>query len=120
MSGPFPNLGGAVKNVRFQYSDIIPEVDLQTYPPAEPLLDIIKRWNPDDSDNIPNPFFERLQVFNYSDEKEFLMAETYRNAEVPFKVYAKRREGKKKWEGRIIVDWVVWFGFVFCVFENGV
>ena len=45
------------------------------------------RWNPDDADNIPNPFREKLQCFNYSDPGERLMAEEYRNAELPFKVF---------------------------------
>ena len=62
-------------------------MDLDHYPPTEPLLDIVKRWNPDDSKHLPNPFRESLQVFNYSDPFERAVAEKYRNAEVPFKVY---------------------------------
>jgi hypothetical protein len=38
------------------------QVDLDHYPPTEPLLDIVKRWNPDDSEHLPNPFKETLQV----------------------------------------------------------
>jgi len=86
-SGPFHNLPGAVGEVQFVYPDMLPEVDLKTYPPTNALLDIIQRWNPDDTDNIPNPFQETLQVFNYSNPEERLMAEAYRNAEVPFKVF---------------------------------
>eukprot|EP00615_Pteridomonas_danica_P004652 CAMPEP_0114341580 /NCGR_PEP_ID=MMETSP0101-20121206/9144_1 /TAXON_ID=38822 ORGANISM="Pteridomonas danica, Strain PT" /NCGR_SAMPLE_ID=MMETSP0101 /ASSEMBLY_ACC=CAM_ASM_000211 /LENGTH=473 /DNA_ID=CAMNT_0001475235 /DNA_START=147 /DNA_END=1568 /DNA_ORIENTATION=- len=86
-SGPFPNLGGSVSKVKFTYPEIIPEVDLKTYPPVESLLDIIHRWNPDESDNIPNPFHEKLQMFNYSDLEQRKMAEKYRNAELPFKIF---------------------------------
>jgi hypothetical protein len=86
-SGPFHNLPGPVGDIKFVYPDIIPQVDTSTYPHTLPLLEIIKRWNPDDTDNIPNPFVEMLQVFNYSNPEERMMAEAYRNAEVPFKVF---------------------------------
>lgn len=56
------------------------------YPIYEPLLDIVRRWNPDDPDQ-PDRFVETLQHFNYSDPHERLMAEKYREAEVPFKLY---------------------------------
>ena len=86
-AGPFHNLAGPVGNARFTYADIIPEVDLATYPPTESLLDIVKRWNPDDTDRVPDPFHETLQVFNFSDPEQRAVAEKYRTAEVPFKVF---------------------------------
>jgi len=87
MAGPFPNLPGAVGNVKFMYPDVIPEPDLSNYPPTQSLLDMIEHWNPDNSDVIPSPFVETLQVFDYSDLEQRAMAERYRDAEVPFKVY---------------------------------
>lgn len=50
------------------------------------LLDVITRWNPDEPD-VPDDFVETLAHFNYSDPVERAMAEGYRNAEVPFKLY---------------------------------
>ena len=54
------------------------------YPPTEHLVDLLKRWNPDNV-TLPFPFVEKLAVFNFSDPSERAMAETYRNAELPFK-----------------------------------
>ena len=108
---------GAVGEVKFTYADIDPDPDFSAYPPTHTLLDVIKKWNPDDTDNIPSPFHEELQVsrwpppsnkrlplwnttrnsdhsrtrrtqvFNYSDPYEQAMAARYRNQELPFKVY---------------------------------
>jgi hypothetical protein len=62
-------------------------LDPTLYPRYESLLEILQRWNPDDTSNIPNPFLERLQCFNYSDPHERALAEVFRNAEVPFKLF---------------------------------
>lgn len=56
------------------------------YPEYKPLLSLIEYWNPDDPDP-PTYFNETLQHFNYSNHWERKMAEAYRNAEVPFKIY---------------------------------
>jgi hypothetical protein len=56
------------------------------YPQYRPLLTVIQMWNPDVPDH-PDQFVETLQHFNYSDPKERQLAEAYRNAEVPFKLY---------------------------------
>ena len=40
-----------------------------------------------DNVSIPVPFRETLAVLNYSDPHERSLAEAYRNAEVPFKIY---------------------------------
>lgn len=56
------------------------------YPSYRSLLDLVSEWNPDNPDP-PAEFRERLQHFNYSDPVERAMAEKYRNAEVPFKLY---------------------------------
>mmetsp|Transcript_27199 Transcript_27199/g.79268 ORF Transcript_27199/g.79268 Transcript_27199/m.79268 type:complete len:434 (-) Transcript_27199:116-1417(-) len=87
MAGPFPNLPGPVGNIKFAYPDVLPQPDLATYPPTRSLLDMIEEWNPDEMEHIPNPFVETLQVFDYSDPEQRAMAERYRDAEVPFKVY---------------------------------
>lgn len=58
----------------------------QNYPPYTPLLNLLKQWNPDN----PTPsdkFRESLQHFNYSNSTERALAEVYRKAELPFKVY---------------------------------
>lgn len=54
--------------------------------PYEPLLEIIERWNPDDPE-IPKSFKERLQYFDFGNPKERDLAEKWRNAELPFKLY---------------------------------
>lgn len=51
-----------------------------------PLLSLVTEWNPDNPDP-PAIFNETLQHFNYSNPEERAMAEQYRNAEVPFKLY---------------------------------
>jgi predicted RNA-binding protein with EMAP domain len=69
-------------------------------------LDILKRWNPDNTDNIPNQFMEKLQVFNYSDYEQRELAEAYRNAEVPFKVYGIENldEVTKRWTDQYLLQ----------------
>ena len=67
-----------------------------TKPPVKPydssylqltnLWEIVQRWNPDNV-SMPVPFRETLAVLNYSDPHERSLAEAYRNAEVPFKIY---------------------------------
>lgn len=98
-AGPFHNLPGPAGNVRFTYADIIPEVDVAAYPPTESLLDIVTRWNPDDTDHVPDPFHETLQCFNYSDPMQRAIAEKYRTAEVPFKIFGipEVEEVVEKW-----------------------
>lgn len=56
------------------------------YPPFRSLLSLVSEWNPDSPDP-PGEFHETLQHFNYGDPVERAMAEKYRNAEVPFKIY---------------------------------
>jgi hypothetical protein len=60
--------------------------DAALYPHYKPLLQIIQEWNPDVPDQ-PAKFTETLQHFNYSDPTERAIAERFRDAEVPFKVY---------------------------------
>jgi hypothetical protein len=50
------------------------------------LLSIIQDWNPDHPD-APLHFKETLQHFNYSNPIERNIAQVYRDAEVPFKLY---------------------------------
>jgi oxalate decarboxylase/phosphoglucose isomerase-like protein (cupin superfamily) len=56
------------------------------YPEYRTLFDVVSSWNPDKPDP-PSNFVETLQHFNYSNPQERKMAEVYRNAEVPFKLY---------------------------------
>jgi hypothetical protein len=59
---------------------------IDSYPVFNSLLDIVTAWNPDNPD--PPPIFrETLQHFNYSNPVERAMAETFRDSEIPFKVY---------------------------------
>jgi hypothetical protein len=62
------------------------KLEKSQYPRFERFEHVIERWNPDDSE-LPASFTERLQHFDYSNPKERAMAEEYRNAELPFKVY---------------------------------
>ena len=57
-----------------------------SYPQLTNLWEIVQRWNPDNV-TMPVPFRETLAVLNYSDPHERSLAEAYRNAEVPFKIY---------------------------------
>ena len=57
-----------------------------TYPPTRNLWEIVRDWNPDNV-SMPFPFVEQLQVLNYSDARERRMAESYRNMELPFKIF---------------------------------
>ena len=56
------------------------------YPRYKSLLSLVRSWNPDVPDP-PSEFHETLQHFNYSDLAERGMAEQYRKAELPFKLY---------------------------------
>jgi hypothetical protein len=56
------------------------------YPVFRSLLNVVKTWNPDEPE-APTAFKETIQHFNYSSPNERLMAERYRNAELPFKLY---------------------------------
>mmetsp|Transcript_13249 Transcript_13249/g.21694 ORF Transcript_13249/g.21694 Transcript_13249/m.21694 type:complete len:379 (+) Transcript_13249:102-1238(+) len=51
-----------------------------------PLLVLLRRWSPNDP-SPPLGFTESLQHFNYSDPYQRSLAELYRRAEIPFKVY---------------------------------
>jgi hypothetical protein len=62
------------------------EYSSESYPEYRSLLSNLEAWNPDEPQQ-PNTFIETLQHFNYSDPLERAMAEKYRNAELPFKLY---------------------------------
>mmetsp|Transcript_34302 Transcript_34302/g.110156 ORF Transcript_34302/g.110156 Transcript_34302/m.110156 type:complete len:505 (-) Transcript_34302:186-1700(-) len=76
-----------------------------SYPPTEPLVEILKRWNPDNV-TVPTPFKETLQVFNYSDPSERELAAAYRDAELPFKLYdiPTIEAVRVKWTDAYLVD----------------
>lgn len=61
-------------------------LDMKSYPNYLNLYDVVTRWNPDIPDP-PSVFRETLAHFNYSCPRERAMAEAYRDAELPFKVY---------------------------------
>lgn len=58
-----------------------------SYPPLEPLGDLMKRWPQEDIDSPPQPFMEKLQHFDYLDPVQMEAAVKYRDLEFPFKVY---------------------------------
>ena len=64
--------------VKFEYVNIEHKPDFDKYPIYHTLEEVVDHWNPDDTDNIPSPFLEELQVFNYSDPYERGLAEQYR------------------------------------------
>lgn len=68
------------------------------YPQYRPLLDILADWNPDIADP-PSHFTETIQHFDFSNATERAMAATFRNAELPFKVYnvPEFEEVRQKW-----------------------
>jgi hypothetical protein len=55
-------------------------------PEYRSLLEVVTEWNPDIPDNPP-VFKEVLHHFNYSNPIELKIAESYRNAELPFKLF---------------------------------
>ena len=59
---------------------------LHQYPAFTPLLSVLTQWNPNNP-SPPRGFSESLQHFNFSDPAERALAEVYRKAELPFKVY---------------------------------
>ena len=61
-------------------------LEKSSYPSYLDLHDVVTSWNPDNPDP-PSLFRETLAHFNYSNLAERAMAEQYRNAELPFKVY---------------------------------
>ena len=54
--------------------------------PYQSLLDVVRKWNPDNVE-IPSTFKETLQHFDFGNPYEVKLAEKYRNAEVPFKLF---------------------------------
>jgi hypothetical protein len=54
--------------------------------PMRNLFEVVTEWNPHTAD-MPEVFHEGLQHFNYGNPYERKIAEDYRNAEVPFKLY---------------------------------
>lgn len=75
------------------------------YPETEPLVDVVRRWNPDNV-TIPTPFKERLAVFNFSNAAERSLAEEYRNAELPFKIFdvPNIEEVRRKWTDPYLLE----------------
>ena len=57
----------------------------EQYPPLEPLGDLMSRWNHDD--DVSGTIHETLQHFNYSDLEQRAVAQKFRDADVPFKLY---------------------------------
>jgi len=55
---------------------------------------------------VPTPFVETLAVFNFSDPEERALAEEYRDAELPFKIFAvpNVETVRRKWTDPYLVD----------------
>lgn len=60
-----------------------------TYPVLEPLENLLQNWPQDDDDGATTTttIHERLLHFNFSDPDELRMAQRFREAELPFKLY---------------------------------
>ena len=74
------------------------------YPAYKPLQNIITYWNPD----IPEPpkdFTEVLQHFDYKNVTERMIAEKYRNLELPFKMYNVQEilDVEKLWSDKYLI-----------------
>lgn len=52
----------------------------------KPLYNVLDAWNPDNPDE-PSDFAETLQHFDFGNPAERAMAEKFRNAELPFKLF---------------------------------
>ena len=71
--------------------------------PYRTLLDVVEKWNPDNPDE-PEDFVESLQHFDYGNPVERAMAEKYRNAELPFKLFnvSDMDEVANKWSNEYL------------------
>lgn len=73
-------------------TNIRPKITIDEKPPTsknlgyQKLLEIVEGWSPDNPDP-PVDFKETLKHFDYGNPQERLLAEKYRNAEIPFKLY---------------------------------
>ncbi len=56
------------------------------YPHEFSAIDILKNWNPDNTE-IPARHYDTLCHFDYQDKEQYKLAIQYRDAEVPFVVY---------------------------------
>lgn len=77
----------------------VEEYPPEDYPPLEKMGDMLKVWPQDAVDDPPETIVETLMHFNYSDKKERKMAQKYRDAKLPFKVYnvPELQEANLKW-----------------------
>eukprot|EP00981_Chlorochromonas_danica_P000630 scaffold143_cov173-Ochromonas_danica.AAC.6 len=68
------------------------------------LYNIIARWNPDDPE-IPTNFREKIQHFDYGNPYERQLAEKWRDAELPFKLYnvSDFQAVSKKWTDSYLI-----------------
>lgn len=79
---------GSPSSVHYGYDVILPKPSGDAPKvQLEPLIDIVTRWNPDDVENIPYPFHEKLMVFNYSNPEERVMMKKWQSVELPFKIF---------------------------------
>lgn len=79
----------SIHNDRFIFkTDLFPRVNssMSHYPKYRSLLSLLMQWSPNDP-TPPKGFSESLQHFNFSDPSERALAQRYRDAELPFKVY---------------------------------
>lgn len=93
---------------RYEYNQIhrpklVPTPPNERNLPWDNLYNVLNEWNPDNPE-IPENFQERLQHFNYGDPYERSLAEAYRNAEIPFKLYnvSEFNEISFKWDEKYL------------------
>eukprot|EP00607_Mallomonas_marina_P001013 CAMPEP_0182425424 /NCGR_PEP_ID=MMETSP1167-20130531/11863_1 /TAXON_ID=2988 /ORGANISM="Mallomonas Sp, Strain CCMP3275" /LENGTH=259 /DNA_ID=CAMNT_0024606147 /DNA_START=83 /DNA_END=859 /DNA_ORIENTATION=+ len=75
-----------LSGIKINWPQKEPVPDLNHYPKFKTLLGVVSEWNPDIPDP-PEEFTEVLQHFDYSNAEELAIAERYRDAELPFKLY---------------------------------
>lgn len=78
---------------------------ISTYPVYDTLLNHLTAWNPDNPDP-PSLFRETLQHFNFSDPVQREIALSFREAELPFKLYdvPNVNEVVKKWSNEYLAS----------------
>lgn len=84
----------SIDTERLRLESLARRPPLEGHPPASiaalpftPLLNVLKAWNPDNVDDVPVGFTEVLQHFDFENITERGMAEQYRDAELPFKLF---------------------------------
>lgn len=73
--------------------------------PYDTLYNVLSRWNPDNPDP-PKSFREKIQHFDYGNPYERQLADRWRKAELPFKLYnvSEFQATSRKWTEEYLLD----------------